>query len=129
MREKVDEMKNNIGYCGLACSQCSEGISGQCQGCRQKSSECSIKKCCESNNINGCWSCSSFPCKEGMFNSLRVRAFVKCAREDGVEKLSEYLIKNREKGIMYHKPDGSKGDYDVLNDEDDVLKLLRTGAI
>lgn len=64
-----------------------------------------------------------------MFSNPRVRAFVKCVKEDGMEKLSEYLIKNKDKGIFYHKPDGSKGNYDVVNDEESILKLLRTGVI
>lgn len=94
-----------------------------------KSDECSIKKCCQLSNLSGCWDCSTFPCEKEIFNSLRVRAFVKCAKEDGVERLSKYLIKNKEKGIVYHKTDGSKGDYDVLDNEEDILKLLRTGVI
>jgi hypothetical protein len=129
MCEKVNGIKNNIGCCGLACSQCNEGISGQCKVCIQENKECSIRKCCQSSNMEGCWSCNTFPCEEGMFNNVRVRAFVKCAKEDGVDKLLEHLVRNKENGIVYHKTDGSKGDYDVCDKEEDILKIIRTGAI
>ena len=56
-------------------------------------------------------------------NDIRIRAFVRCAKEEGIEKLAEYVLVNQEKGIKY----GHQKDYDGLNSEEEVLKLLKTG--
>jgi len=56
-------------------------------------------------------------------HDIRIRAFVRCAREEGVEKLAEYVLRNQENGIKY----GYKQDYDGLGSEEAVLRLLRTG--
>ncbi|MGL4392183.1 MAG: hypothetical protein ACRCSK_01910 [Fusobacteriaceae bacterium] len=54
-----------------------------------------------------------------------IRAFVRCMKEDGLEKFCEHISTNLEKGIgiVYHG-DGIRGDYD-LDSEEEVLKLLR----
>lgn len=56
-------------------------------------------------------------------HDIRLRAFVHCAKEEGVEKLAEYVLINQQKGILY----GHQKDYDGLVSEEVVLKLLRTG--
>jgi hypothetical protein len=56
-------------------------------------------------------------------HDIRLRAFVRCAKEEGVEKLAEYVLKNQQNGICY----GHQRDYDGLGSEEAVLKLLRTG--
>lgn len=43
----------------------------------------------------------------------------------GLHNLAGYLKKNLDQGIQYHKPDGSKGDYDELDNEYQILQLLR----
>jgi hypothetical protein len=56
-------------------------------------------------------------------HDLRIRAFVRCIKEDGLEKLAEYLLENEKRGIHY----GYQKDYDFKNSEDEVLALLRKG--
>jgi hypothetical protein len=56
-------------------------------------------------------------------HDIRLRAFVRCAKEEGIEKLAEYIMINQQNGILY----GYNKDYDNLGSEDIVLKLLRTG--
>lgn len=46
-------------------------------------------------------------------HDIRLRAFVRCAKEEGIEKLSEHILLNQEKGIKY----GYQKDYDGLNSE------------
>jgi hypothetical protein len=58
-------------------------------------------------------------------HDIRLKAFVRCAKEDGVEKLAEYVLRNQQNGIMY----GHKKDYDGLESEDAVLRLLRIGTV
>jgi len=60
-----------------------------------------------------------------MLKQLRLKTFVKCIKEDGVESFSGYILRNLENGILYHR-DGYIGDYD-LDTEDAILHLLRTG--
>ena len=56
---------------------------------------------------------------------MRLKTFVKCIKDDGIEKFSEYTLRNFKNGVQYHKTNG-KGDYD-LETEEDILRLLRTG--
>ncbi len=145
----INGIKDSIAYCGLVCAFCSESKCNTCEssivqssicsqfnseiskctGCRTKSDECSTKECCKSKNIDGCWECKSFPCGSDMQKSPRVRAFVRCAKEDGIENLAMYLLRNAESGIQYHKADGNRGDYDILDNEELILMLLRAGKI
>lgn len=125
MSYSVEEIKNSIAYCGLVCKLCIEGKSGQCTGCREKSSGCSIKACVLEKNINGCWECYEFPCGEGAFKNKRIMAFIKCIKEEGIHNLAVYLKKNCDQGIEYHKTDGTMGDYDILKSEAEILELLK----
>jgi hypothetical protein len=52
---------------------------------------------------------------------LRLKTFVKCIKEDGIDKFSEYILRN-----YYHR-DGYTGDYD-LETEGEILNLLRNGV-
>jgi len=56
-------------------------------------------------------------------HDIRLRAFARCAKEEGLEKLAEYVLRNQQNGILY----GHNKDYDNLGSEEAVLKLLRTG--
>ncbi len=38
-----------------------------------------------------------------------------------------YLDRNDKAGIKYHKEDGSKGDYDKLDTEQEIIKLIKRG--
>ena len=129
----INEVSNSIGYCGLVCKLCH--LADKCDGCKSDQNCCGRNlselgcyqyNCCVDKKINGCWECKDFPCGEDMFSDshdIRLRAFVRCAKEEGIEKLAEYVLVNQEKGIKY----GHQKDYDGLNSEEEVLKLLKTG--
>ena len=55
-----------------------------------------------------------------------MRAFNLVAREEGPEKLSEYLQRNAANGLVYHRG-GLTGDYDRYADSDAVVRLLKSG--
>ena len=117
-----------ISSCGLACFLCSSKLDGKCEGCLEhKAEKCGIKSCCASKGIDGCYACGEFPCDRDFFTSTRVCAFVKCARELGIGRMVELLKKNDRAGIKYHKADGSKGDYDLLESEKEIVELVKHG--
>ncbi len=122
------DINKNIGSCGLACMLCSAKINGECQGCmKSKANDCSIKECCTNLEINGCYECDKFPCEKDMFSNKRVCAFVKFAKDAGVEELITSLRRNNEAGIKYHNEAGTKGDYDIIESEDKILDLIKRG--
>lgn len=122
------DINKKIGSCGLACMLCSAKLKGECQGCmKSKASDCSIKACCINLEINGCYECDKFPCEKDMFNNKRVCAFIKFAKDSGVDELVTRLQRNDEAGIKYHKEDGSKGDYDILESETEIIDLIKRG--
>ncbi|MGL4914538.1 MAG: hypothetical protein ACRC3Y_19120, partial [Romboutsia sp.] len=57
-------------------------------------------------------------------HDIRLRAFVRCAKEEGIEKLAEYILINQEKGIRY----GYQKDYDGLSTGDTEIRV-KTGHI
>ncbi|HBF39637.1 MAG TPA: hypothetical protein DDW50_20265 [Firmicutes bacterium] len=130
----VEEIALSIGYCGLVCKMC-----GLCAGCKSENNCCEKQRspegcyhyhCCIQKGLNGCWECGEFPCDQDMFSvdkDIRLKAFVRCAREDGVGMLAEYLKRNAGNGMEYHIGNGLRGDYDGLTSEAEVLRLLRTG--
>lgn len=123
-----------IGYCGLICALCHEVDT--CAGCksdnnccgRHVSSEgCFQFNCCVKKGINGCWECTDGPCERDMFSEhhdVRNRTFVKVAKEEGIEKLAEYVVENQKKGILY----GWNKHYDNLGCEEAVVDLLHNGV-
>ncbi|WMJ22521.1 DUF3795 domain-containing protein [Paludicola sp. MB14-C6] len=128
------QVADNIGYCGLVCSFCHEA--DHCNGCKSVNNSCGRYlsetgcfqyNCCKEKGINGCWECKDAPCKEDMFSehhNIRNRTFVKCAKEEGIEKLAEYVLTNQQNGIQY----GWNKDYDILNSEQAVFDLLHNGV-
>ena len=56
-------------------------------------------------------------------DKIKMRAFVRCMKEDGVDKFINYLMTNAENGFVYHR-NGVMDDYD-LSTEEHVLELLR----
>ena len=56
-------------------------------------------------------------------HDIRNRAFIKCAKEEGIRKLAEYVCNNQINGIKY----GWNMDYDNLDSEEAVLDLLHKG--
>ena len=130
------ELVNSISYCGLICGLCH--LDDQCDGCRSTASHCDNhskqwggchhRNCCIKQQINGCWECKDFPCSKDLYgpnHDLRICAFARLIREEGREKLIEYIVANAEKGIRY----GYRKDYDGKGSEEEVLELLRTGCV
>jgi hypothetical protein len=131
-----DDMLNSdsIAYCGLICDFCDENAGCSCKsenncGKRLSKEGCYQYTCCTEKKISGCWECADFPCGKDMMAIHRIknRAFVKCIKEDGLERFIGYLKTNKENGVVYHRT-GVIGDYD-LTTEDEVLEMLRFGKI
>ncbi len=60
---------------------------------------------------------------------VRLTAFVRCTREDGLKSLAGYVLRNQDSGILYHRDKARHtGDYDGLPDMDAILKLLHDGT-
>lgn len=133
MDERIKKVAKSVAPCGFVCAMCikTNECGKNCAGCGTNGEVCSILLCCKTRGISGCWECSDFPCCEcTSFRSVRLRAFIRCAKEEGIEKLAEYLIRNSESGIKYHNgPNIFHGDYDKCGSEDEILELLRTGKI
>jgi len=62
-----------------------------------------------------------------MPHGKRNRVFNRYAREFGERALIDRLRVNYENGITYHTPDKSPGDYDKLETEEEIYRLLRYG--
>lgn len=130
----IKQIAKTVAYCGLICYLCRP--SGKC-GCHSNNhcgkrlapEGCYQYNCCSSKGLGGCWECPDAPCGKDMLadGKVKMRAFITCIKEDGIERFSEYIARNAENGIVYHR-DGIWGDYD-LDSEDAVLKLLRTGSL
>ena len=123
----------------MICGLCSEAP--ECKGCRAdensasaddscaRAAVCYQRKCCLDKGIQGCWKCADFPCDNDMFSperDVRLKAFIRCAKLDGVKGLAGNILRNQGKGILYHR-DSEKhtGDYDCFCGEDAVLQMLR----
>lgn len=122
--------ENSVAYCGLICSFCCTDGSCNCKsdnncGKRLSPEGCYQYNCCTSKGINGCWECDDSPCGKDMLavDKIKMRAFVRCIKEEGIQKFFEYLEQNEKDGIVYHRT-GVIGDYD-LSSENEVLNLLR----
>jgi len=119
--------ERGMGYCGLACVLCSYEDCPGCIGKIANGNDCSIGNCAKVKSKDGCFSCKEYPCGEKMLQGKRNRAFNRFAQEFGKQALIERLKINFDNGILYHKPDKSPGDYDVLETEIDIYNLLRFG--
>ena len=57
---------NELGYCGVICSTCSDFISSACPGCRAsvwpEGDACPPVACCWERGITVCGLCDDFPC-------------------------------------------------------------------
>ena len=124
--------EKSIGYCGLICEFCCPDGSCNCKTsnrCKKQLSTagCYQYNCCTLKGIQGCWQCNDAPCGFDMLaqDKIKMRAFVRCIKEDGIEKFIEYIERNRTDGVIYHR-NGFVGDYD-LDTEVQVLSLLKQG--
>lgn len=125
--EQTDTIyKQEITYCGLACVLCSENEN--CLGCKnggcKEHKRCKNYNCCREKGIDGCWECEAFPCNEGMLKNLRIRAFARFAKEYGKVELVRCLLRNKEKGIVYHYEGQLIGDYDRCNTEEEIIQTI-----
>lgn len=129
MHNKYFDASKGVAYCGLACCVCSENIT--CAGCRNEGCKdkewCKSFNCCKEKGKNGCWECADFPCDYSMLKKLRVRTFAKFIAEHGEEKLMQALGNNESDGILYHYRGQLVGDYDLLQSEDEINKLIIRG--
>ena len=67
-------------------------------------------------------------CIRDRSSSRRLTAFVRCVREDGADALASYLAANEAQGLLYHRDTVHfTGDYDISEDEAEILRLLREG--
>ena len=123
------QREKGLGYCGLACCVCGENAT--CAGCRNEGCKdkewCKNFKCCREKGLNGCWECSEFPCKGGMLDKLRIRAFARFIKDHGEASLLDCLAENEKNGIVYHYPGGLVGDYDVALTEDEIIDIILKG--
>lgn len=120
----------SIAFCGLPCSLCRPEEECRCNsdnhcGKRLSPDGCFQYGCCTKKGLAGCWECADAPCGRDMHapGKIKIRAFIRCIKEDGMEKFLEYLSRNEKSGIVYHRS-GIYGDYD-LGTEEEVLDLLR----
>lgn len=134
--DKTEKIEKSIAPCGLICELCSERT--HCRGCnfsRKDELECCCyqRRCCENKKISGCWVCDKFPCGKDMHDisqhGVRLIAFIRYAKENGLHKLAERIVKNEQNGIIYHRdPVNYTGDYDGFSSEDEVIELLEKGS-
>lgn len=130
---KTKKIIDSIGYCGLICNLCH--LAKECDGCKSDNNRCQRHlsetgcyqyNCCKDRNLDGCWECEDFNCGKDMFSEshdLRLRAFIRFIKDEGLEKLATCIIENEKNGVKY----GYQKDYDGLETEEDVIKLLKTG--
>lgn len=76
--------------------------------------------------MNGCWECAEFPCAGSMLDKLRNRAFAEFAGRYGADELENFLLRNKEKGIVYHYEGQLVGDYDKYQTEEEIIKTIKT---
>lgn len=132
-QKRKNELVGTIAPCGAVCGLCGEVPN--CKGCLENGSKCSVgcsrRECCAGKRIRGCWKCDDFPCAKNEYSQTRgikLKAFVRCAKEDGLKGLAGYVLRNQDNGILYHRDaENHIGDYDGFDSEDAVLELLRTG--
>ena len=122
------QAKRGIGYCGLACVLCSKTNCSGCIAGIAGGGDCSAGKCAVGKGFDGCYACPDYDsCTENMPHGKRSQAFIRYAREFGVDALIGRLRVNYENGITYHTPDKTSGDYDALETTDEIYQLLRYG--
>jgi len=121
----IKDIEKSYGICGLVCSLCS--YSTNCGGCNCKKSDCDVKNCCQTKEIEYCFLCDEFPCDKDMLKGIRIRAFNTVAKKDGLPTLAKYLHNNFNRGIFYHRADGLSGDYDKCKTEEEIIELLKNG--
>lgn len=122
--------ERGLAFCGLACCLCDE--KEDCTGCRNggcpDKEHCQSFNCCKDRGLQGCWECPEFPCDNPMLNQLRIRTFARFIADYGEDKLMQALENNARAGILYHYPGQLVGDYDLPENEGEILELLLRGC-
>lgn len=130
--------ERGIAYCGMACVLCRFEGYDDCPGCvatiNDREDDCFIRQCAKKKGIDGCYACPDYPCGKDCLplQDKRNKAFLRYAREFGKQALIDRLRVNYENGITYQEPgtqphSKSGGDYDFLDTEYEIYKLLRYG--
>lgn len=127
MQKTAEEIAESIAPCGFICGMCYDTVSRNCPGCQNEDEVCPIRVCCANRSIRGCWECADFPCCECNFRGVRIRAFLQCTKEESIQALAGYLLRNAKNGIHYHNGKTYRGDYDVCETEEQVIDLLHNG--
>lgn len=124
------EIADSIAYCGLICGMCQPAHICHCKtenhcGKRLSKEGCFQYQCCIEKGLKGCWECELAPCGKDMLapDKIKLRAFIRCMKEDGLENFDKAIKNNAQQGVVYHRK-GIYGDYD-LETEEEVLALLR----
>jgi GNAT superfamily N-acetyltransferase len=122
--------ERGIAYCGKVCVLCRLKGHEDCHGCAAtvngREDDCFIRQCVRKKGIDGCCVCGDYPCCKDYLplQNKRKKAFLRYAREFGKQALIDRLHINYENGITYQE---SSGDYDALETEYEIYKLLRYG--
>lgn len=116
-----------IARCGLACCLCSE--SEECDGCDSGScpdaATCAVRACSAAKGLSHCYECTE-PCRGGILAKIKPRAFTEFARRFGEGHLLDCLERNEAAGVVYHR-EGVIGDYDDIDDLEELLAFIETG--
>ena len=62
-----------------------------------------------------------------MLDKPRIRAFAEFAKRYGTDELEKCLLRNKEKGIVYHYKGQLVGDYDRCQTEEEIIEMIKTG--
>lgn len=124
---KIMKRELGIARCGLACCLCSENET--CNGC--ESGDCPDKDWCENRkcsiqrNIKNCYSCED-NCRKGLLAKIKPYGFTMFIKQYGLEELLDCLERNEQNGVVYHR-NGINGDYDDLNEVENLIEFIKTG--
>lgn len=64
-----------------------------------------------------------------MLDKPRIRTFAEFARRYGVDELEKCLLRNKEKGIVYHYEGRFDGDYDTCQNEEEIIEMIKIGKM
>lgn len=116
-----------IAKCDLACCLCSENKN--CQGCDSlqclDQEKCENRKCTLEKGLSHCYRCEK-DCKKGLLSEIKPYGFTLFARRYKEEAFLNYLKRNEENGIVYHRQ-GLIGDYDEFDDAEKLIAFIKDG--
>ena len=115
-----------IARCGLACCLCSKTECPGCHsdGCKDKD-WCENRKCSMEKGLGGCIDCPE-ACRKGLLGGSKAYGFLQFARRYGEAELLDCLERGEKAGLVYHR-EGFTGDYDGIEDLEELFFQIRTG--